>query len=86
MPGQRDCTSIGGDAVKRRQPPPKRRQSGPTVEQMAAAIAGQSGLFILEFSHEDNCKTITSQRWEDCTCGDQVDHQLKRYQPKAGAA
>jgi len=64
-------------------PPPPRQRSAPTVEEMAAAIAGQAGLFILEFRHEDDCRCITSQRWEDCTC-DQVDHSLLRYQPEAG--
>lgn len=61
------------------------RQQAPTVAQMAARIAGQPGLFMLEYRHEDTCPTITSQRTEDCTCGDMVDHRLLRYQPEAGA-
>lgn len=50
---------------------------------MAAAIAGQSGLFILNYQHDDGCPTIRSQRMKDCTCR-QVDHQLLRYDEKAG--
>jgi hypothetical protein len=47
----------------------------PTVEQMAAQM-NQPGLYILEFKHNDGCPTIRSQRWQDCTCGDDVDHEL----------
>ncbi len=68
--------------MKGRTPPP--HQAAPTVEQLYARLAGQTGLFMLEFQHDDHCPTITSQRWEDCTC-EQVDHQLLRYQPEAGA-
>ena len=69
--------------MRGRQPPP-RQPSGPTIEQMVARLAGQTGLFMLEYQHDDGCPTLRSQRWEDCTC-DQVDHQLLRYQPKADA-
>jgi hypothetical protein len=67
--------------MRGRTPPP--RQAAPTVEQMAARLAGQTGLFMLEYRHDDGCPTIDTQRWEDCTC-DQVDHQLLRYQPEGG--
>lgn len=33
----------------------------------------EGGTFIMSYQHEDNCKTIKSQRMEDCTCGDKLD-------------
>lgn len=54
--------------------PPK----NPTIEQMLAQLQ-QPGLYILEYKHNDGCPTIRTQRWHDCTCNDDVDHYLVRY-------
>jgi hypothetical protein len=47
----------------------------PSVADMLAQIQDQAGLFVLEYQHDDACKTIDTQRWADCTCT-AVDHQL----------
>lgn len=45
-----------------------------TFTEVINAINNKSkGIFILSYQHEDNCKTIKSQRMEDCTCGDKLD-------------
>lgn len=57
--------------------------TNPSVDEMVTAQGGQSGLFMLRFEHDRSCKTIRSQRWEDCTCRD-VDHRLLRFVPEGG--
>ncbi len=54
-------------------------QVGPTNPSQAAILQAikEPGLVIFRFEHDDGCKTIVSQRWEDCTCQD-VDHRLLR--------
>jgi hypothetical protein len=60
--------------------PPK----NPTIEAMIAEM-NQPGLYILRFEHNDGCPTIRSQRWDDCTCGDDVDHRLVHYDESEAA-
>lgn len=65
----------------RRVPPmPPFRQVGaanPTDEEMAQAIAGQAGVFMLAYEHDSWCRTPRTQRLEDCTC--RPDTRLLRY-------
>lgn len=65
----------------RRVPPPFAQigRVNPTVEEMAQATGGQTGLFMLRFEHNPNCATILTQDWRDCSCGDDVDHRLLRF-------
>jgi hypothetical protein len=68
--------------TKGRAAPPK----NPTIEEMIAKM-NQPGLYILEYKHNDGCKTILTQRWEDCTCAaDDVDHYLLSYDELEGGA
>ena len=64
----------------RRCPPPfvAITRVNPTLEEMLAAQSAP-GVYMLEYRHDDTCKTITSQRPEDCTCLS-VDHVLLKYQ------
>jgi hypothetical protein len=66
--------------MKGRTPPPKR---GPALEDILAALVGQSGVFMLEYRHDDGCPTIASQDMNDCTC-QVVEHDLLRYRPEGG--
>ncbi len=67
----------------RKVPPPFIPITGtnPTLEEMIQH-ATQPGLVMLRFEHNTGCRTIRSQRWEDCSCGDDVDHRLLRYAPE----
>jgi hypothetical protein len=57
----------------------------PPIEEMAQVVT-RPGLYMLSFEHNDGCPTIISQRWDDCTCGDDVDHRLLRYAPEQEAS
>lgn len=51
----------------------------PTPEEVTNVLLGQPALYIMHYRHNDNCRTIRTQRWEDCSCGGNVDHQLVRF-------
>jgi len=45
-----------------------------TLQEVMNSMNNSKGdAFIMSHQHEDNCKTIKSQRMEDCTCGDNLD-------------
>ena len=51
----------------------------PTTEQMAALLAGQSGLFMINVQHDDWCPVPTTKREEQCICN--PDHRLLKFDP-----
>ncbi len=66
-------------------PRPFRKAStlNPSTEELTRALAGKSGLFVLEYKHDDSCPTIKTQSFSNCTC--EPDLQLMQYDPDKGA-
>jgi hypothetical protein len=52
--------------------------ANPLIEEMAQVTAGRAGLFLLSFEHEERSQTPSMQGWQDCTCGQKVDHRPLR--------
>ncbi len=63
-----------------REPLPPFAQVGganPDLDTMLAALAGQSGLFVLNVAHDSWCKTLKTGRGQDCNCD--PDHRLLKF-------
>lgn len=43
-----------------------------TQQQVAAYMAGRSGLFLMEYRHDSWCQAQRTQRMQDCTCNVEV--------------
>lgn len=43
-----------------------------SIDQIAAFICGQPGLWILEYRHDDGCRAQRTQSLSDCTCSPDI--------------